>query len=786
MSVAEEELAREQAHIDRAYAALDRLREGAAAAEPSPLDDDEGAGGTFQERFERERSSQDARRRLGELRWGDPPLVFGRIDFGHADGPRARGASGGGGDRFGEIPDGSRFHVGRIGVFDEDQTQLVVDWRAPVAEAFYRATRAEPMGLRRRRSFHCRGRRLLGIDDVVLDGRAAEEPVVGEAALLASLEAPRTGRMSDVVATVQAEQDEVIRAPMAGITIVQGAAGTGKTVVALHRAAYLLYTFRDVLDRQGVLLLGPNARFLDYVRDVLPALGEHEALLTTPESLYPGVDPVPEADLAVAAVKADLRMARVVRRAVRMRQRHVRGTVGIPVGRFVLKLSPEQVNGIVDEVRGLVGTHNERRRFVEDDLVGLLYAELSRRNVAARDRMRDPGPAGLRAMLERTDEYRLLLARIWPLLTPQALLHDLLGSRAMLAHVGRRGLLTAAEQALLHRPRTPMADGGDDAVAWTDADVPLLHEAHELLGPLPAPPPPSGAPTEDEELLLDRVMEGVLASMDVGAEDRPDKPVDDVMEADLRASILEEIRINAGTALGRDEPDPADRPADVPGVWGTVLVDEAQDLSPMAWRMVARACPNQAMTVVGDLAQGTAPWSPSSWDEVVGWIGARRTARRHELHVNYRTPTEIMAWAEPFSAAPDRTRAVRSVGREPAAARVEARHLATTAATRARALVAELGRGAGDGRGRFAVVAAATRAEGLRALVGDRVEVHSPETAKGLEFDGVVVVEPAELVGGHAGAAPLYIALTRATRALVVVHARPLPAPLDELAERPA
>ena len=741
------ELEREQAHIDRAYEALDRLRESARQTGPEPLGDDEGAGGTFQERFERERATADARRRLGELRWGDPPLVFGRIDL-EPDHPSS------------SRPGGEQFHIGRIGVFDEEQEQLVVDWRAPVAEGFYRATHADPMGLRRRRSFHCRGRRLLGIDDVVFDADApGDDPVVGEAALLASLEAPRSGRMSDAVATVQAEQDEVIRAPMAGITIVQGAAGTGKTVVALHRAAYLLYTFRDVLERQGVLLLGPNPRFLDYVRDVLPALGEHEARLATPEQLFPGVVAVPDPDPEVAAVKADLRMARVVRRAVRMRQRRPRDVAGIPVGRFVLKLEPALVGAVVDEVRDFDGTHNARRPLVEDRLVAALHDELRRRNTARQDRMRDLGPDGIRHLLRRTPEFRILLDRIWPVLSPQALLHDLFGSPALLRHAGRNGLLSEHEQALLHRPRA----GADDDVCWTHADVPLLHEASELLGALPRRPPPSTAPTEEEQAFVDRVIDGVAASMELA--------MDPVMEADLRRSVLEEVRINTGTA----PPDPragSDLPPGVPEVWGSVLIDEAQDLSPMAWRMIGRACPNQAMTIVGDLAQGTRSWSPSSWDEVVSWIGARRPARRHELHINYRTPTEIMAWASPFSAAPGRAVAVRSTGLTPEVVQVSADALMSAVAERTREL-----RSANTER-TIAVIAAPTLAEELRALSTDRIDVHTPESVKGLEFDGVVVVEPADLVDPVVGTARLYVALTRPTRHLVLVHARPLPAGL--------
>ncbi len=239
--------------------------------------------------------------------------------------------------------------------------------------------------------------------------------------------------------------------------------------------------------------------------------------------------------------------------------------------------------------------------------------------------------------------------------------------------------------------------------------------------------------------------------------------MDPVMEADLRRSVLDEIRVDTDTTI-----EAARRP-DVLPVWGTVLVDEAQDLSPMAWRMVARACPNQSMTIVGDLAQGTAPWSPRSWDEVVSWIGPRHPARRHELHVNYRTPTEIMAWAAPLSAAPSRARAVRSSGHEPRAVAVGAARLVETAAQHA----LDLRDAAPDGR--VAVVGSPCATADLQQSVGDAVEVHTPETVKGLEFDGVVVVEPSDLLGPGGSTAPLYIALTRATDRLVVVHARPLP-----------
>lgn len=730
------ELAAEQAHIDRAYAVLDGIREGADDAGPTAIADDEGAGGTFQERFERERIVQDARRRVAELRWGDPPLVFGRIDR----------------------SDGDRFHIGRVGVFDDDHEPLVLDWRAPAAEGFYRATRVEPLGLHRRRSFHCRGRRLLGIDDLIFDGADDGEVVVGEAALLASLAAPRTGRMGDHVATVQVEQDEVIRAPMAGITIVQGAAGTGKTVVALHRAAYLLYTNRDVLDRQGVLILGPNTRFLDYVRDVLPALGEHDVQLATVDGLFPAVRPTAVEAAPVAALKADLRMAGLIRRGVRTRQRRLREPSVIPVGRFQLTMDAEVVNGIVNAARRLDGTHNARRRFVEHDLIDALYAELTRRNTARVNRMRDPGRDGIGHLLRATPAFRALLERVWPLLTAEAFLHDLFGSPALI-RAAAGGEFSGADAALLHRDRSRH----DADVAWTDADIPLLHEANAWLGPVPRPPAPSAGHDEDTELVVDRVIDHVRLSMPQG--------IDAVMEADLRASVLGEVREAAGIV-------DADAPTDprIPRVWGSVLVDEAQDLSPMAWRMIARSCPNQAMTIVGDLAQGTRSWSPTSWDDVVTWLAPRHNPRRHELHINYRTPTEIMTWAAPFSANPDSATAVRSSGCEPVAIAVRASDLMDRAIAEAEGCLAA------DGDRHVAVVAPPAMIPAVEAQVDPAIAVHSCETAKGLEFDAVVVVEPTQLQVGERGTAALYIALTRATTQLIVVHADPLPHPLDDLA----
>ena len=289
------ELASEQRHLDAAYARLDVMRR--AAEQVAEGYTDVTRGGTHQARLEREAAEAYTRRRLANLDIGESPLCFGRLDLLPVD-PSADDAG----------ADVEPFYIGRISVTDDDLTPLIIDWRAPVAEPFYRATAVEPMGVARRRHFQTQGRRLLGIDDEVFDADAAAEggyTVVGEGALLAALDQERTGRMRDIVATIQAEQDEAIRADLAGILVVAGGPGTGKTAVALHRAAYLLYTHRKRLASQGVLLVGPSPIFLRYIDEVLPSLGEDEVTLATPAALKPRMRVRGTESVAAAAVKGD-------------------------------------------------------------------------------------------------------------------------------------------------------------------------------------------------------------------------------------------------------------------------------------------------------------------------------------------------------------------------------------------------------------------------------------------------------------------------------------------------
>ncbi len=730
------ELAAEQAVIDHAYARIEAMREQARRVAAGILD--QGAGGTHSARLERDVRIHVTERRLAELRVGDAPLCFGRTD--HVD--------------------GERLYIGRVAVSDDNNDALVVDWRAPAAEPFYRATGRHPMGLTRRRHFVLRKRRLVAIDDELLDADHddGELVLVGEGALLATLERSRTGRRGDIVATIQSEQDEVIRAPLPGILGVDGGPGSGKTAVALHRAAYILYTHRFPLERAGVLLVGPNRVFLRYIEDVLPSLGEHTVVFATPAGLRPttpvrGVDPP-----ATAWIKGDPRMAEVVARAVAQRQQALAEPVAIPFGRHLLTVSVTDSARIVNRARRRATAHNERRVALDRLLVRHLVDQLEARGAATGG----PARADVEEALRAEPAFAAATDAMWPTLTPESLLHRFLASPVLIERAGR-GLLDAAECAALHRPASPSTAD----VAWTDADVVLLDEAAVCLGERPLPPV-RRRPDDDEEADGHWAVERALD--DAGAHD-----------PELRAQLRRRLENEAGDS-GDDAGDLATR------TFGHLLVDEAQDLTPMQWRMLSRRCPGGSMTIVGDLGQATGPRAPATWEEVVAPLPRRRDLRVATLTVNYRTPGEVMEVAARVlaAAAPDITPPVpvRHAGVRPVFSAVGADDLIADTARAARDEVAEVA------PGQVGVIAPAGLLADLARALGPEVArtgtdagvldapvaLLAPEMAKGLEFDAVVVVEPARVVAeSPQGLRALYVALTRTTRRLRVVHADALP-----------
>ncbi|MCB0989409.1 MAG: AAA family ATPase, partial [Acidimicrobiales bacterium] len=661
-----------------------------------------GRGGTTQARYERDVIEESIHTRLSQLELGSASLVFGRVD----------------------TTDDEVFHIGRLAVADEHQEPVVVDWRAPVAEPFYRATGRDPMGLVLRRHFVCRGRQLLDLEDELFDLDRLDDTYQGHGALLAALEQNRTGQLRDIVATIQGEQDEIIRDELKGVVIVQGGPGTGKTVVALHRAAYLLYTHRFPLEGQGVLVLGPNRLFLRYIERVLPSLGEAGVHLSVLADLVADIFPDTRVRLAdrpgQARIKGDLAMIEVVRRAVRDRQRKLRRPLVVPFGLVRLRLSVEQSGAIVSDARRRFRNHNRARAYVESEV----YRALAQSHRSL------PDPDIVRARLHSNNELRAALEWMWPVLTPHQLLRDLFGSKALLRSALKAGfgrldeIELDAAVAELHRQR------GDQLAdyVWADADVPLLDEAHERLGSLPA--------NKDAE----------------------------------------EVR-----------------------TYGHIVIDEAQDHSPMALRMVARRSLNGSFTIVGDIAQATAPGAASSWDEVLSLLPlGRREPRVRELTLSYRIPAPNLELALRVLAvaAPDLTPpvAVRDKGAPPAMIRVGPASVLDAAISAARDELSVL-----DG-GSVAIIAPdslideldrrleATGIEYGRATNASRNvtgQLH-PELAlvpvtlvKGLELDGSVVVEPSRIVAEEPqGLRALYVALTRSTKRLAVVYSEDLPGPL--------
>ena len=427
------DLEAEQAYIDHAYECLEATR--AAASRMTNLVE-VGRGGTEQARFERDVIWDTMLQRLTQLDLGEAALCFGRIDF--APEPHAGGTNGSS-NGTSSFHDGV-FYIGRIAVADNTQEPVIVDWRAPVAEAFYRATGRQTMGLERRRHFATRGRTLLGIEDELFGDAVHalglenqdEARVSGHGALISALETARTGKLGDIVATIQGEQDEVIRGELPGVVVVQGGPGTGKTVVALHRAAYLLYTHRFPLEGQGVLVVGPNRLFLGYIEQVLPSLGEAGVELAVladlvPESKFLGYDRG-----VTARIKGDLRMARVLTRAVRDRGRRLRTDLVLGYGLQRLRLTRQQSGRIVEEARRRYRRHNAGRKFVDAEVFTALAA--SGRG--------DLDPSEVRDRLRHDANVREALEWMWPVLTPTDLLHDLFGSRALLRSAGN-GVLNA-------------------------------------------------------------------------------------------------------------------------------------------------------------------------------------------------------------------------------------------------------------------------------------------------------------------------------------------------------
>ena len=824
----------EQVVVDLAYSELDRQL--AQARHSLARTEAQGVSGTHQSRGERDAYAVHYSSLVSSLEGVEDRLVFGRMDMsGSPDDAPDSGSSGmastcpaGSGRGAGgssPVTDGGRRHyVGRIGLQDAQHREVILDWRAPLARAFYQATASEPMGLVRRRHIDTRARQVLGVEDEVLDLAALEAGQVpsgssgtsvatgdlqGEGALIAAMSSARDGRMGDIVATIQAEQDRVVTSSGRGVLVVQGGPGTGKTAVALHRVAYLFYSERERLERSGVLLVGPSRTFLRYVEQVLPSLGETGVVSTTIGDLVPGVRATAQEDARVAEIKGRSLWVEALERAVRGLQRVPEAPREIEVQGVRLSLRPDDVREAASRARRGGKPHNlAREAFVIWLLERLTdqYAGATNQDASDADTR-----AWIREDIRTARDARREINLCWMPTTPQGLLERLWSRPALLEQVAPS--LSEQERALLHR---------EPGSALSAADIPLIDELAELLGP-----------SEDAQArrarLEARRREDLVAYAAQAIESQ------ELGGGMVSAEMLADRVSQGGPTLTLAERARADRT----WTYGHVVVDEAQELGTMAWRALARRCPVRSFTVVGDLAQYSGPHAPGSWGEVLTALGTastekttgrsrsqsrhrarsrsrqgRQSGRSHggstplreeALSVCYRTPATIMEVAEetvthlghppvyPVRSVRDLPDCleVTDLSQSPEGAQPDAwasvlREIVSQESSR-------LDEQVGAGVGRIAVISSSpSRTEALlreapdlaaamEAPGGDvlrsRLLVVDPVLSKGLEFDVVVLVDPAEV--GERSAGDLYVATTRPTRRLRVVSRLTLPRGLE-------
>ncbi|MFR0636824.1 HelD family protein [Glutamicibacter soli] len=749
----EQDLSVETEYVGKLYARLDELR--AEKVEQLGRTRAQGAVGSFQNMSERDSFATLYEDRIAQLDAVQDRLVFGRLDMAAANGSN--------GDPQAE--ENRIRYIGRIGLSDEDLNRLMIDWRAAEAAPFYQATALNPRGVRRRRHLMLSGRTVAGIEDDVLDETWLDEGHThhGEGALMAALREKRTGRMGDIVGTIQAEQDAIIRAPLPGAVVVQGGPGTGKTAVALHRAAFLLYEYRERLKNAGVLIVGPSNSFMRYIERVLPSLGETGVVMSSVGELYHGVQAVPETNRTVARLKGRPSMARVISAAVRNRQRVLPEDRTVVVEGTRLTLTRKMVLNARERARHTHKPYNQARETFVKVLVGDLAEQLRRKLEESAGQSSTTDRSYLPQEVRESWDVRVALNLCWMPMTPQKLVRELFANPHLLAAAAPK-LSEADRDALYRRVDAP----------FTEADVPLLDEAAELLGEFEDPHAASNQAQYDRDV---ENAQAALVNMHTMLENAG---IDGVVTAEQVAGVNQETAARQ-TAAERAV-------ADRTWAYGHIVVDEAQELSPMQWRLLLRRCPIKSFTIVGDIAQTSAASGATSWAQALSpFFGERFTLE--ELTVNYRTPAQIADAAVRVAQAAGLNittpRAVREGDWPPLLTKTTGAQLDDTLRA---ALAEELEYSAG---GLQAVIVpqdqlAHTR-DVISAAYGDRVGegsgglsqdivVISARESKGLEFDGVIILEPEQLVAEvDGGVGDLYVAMTRTTQRLRVVYTGELP-----------
>ena len=714
----------EQAYVDTLFAHLDaevaraqaRLDEVQRDVDPDNPDSDA--------LVRRETEYHGLNAKLDALNVAETGLVFGRIDVAEDDPENPVSGR----------ADLERRYIGRMGIDDREDNYrtLLLDWRAPLARPFYLATTAHPEGVETRRNIRMRGRTVTAVDDEVLSGDSAESTSVGvgsEAALRRAMNEARTGHMRSIVETIQREQDEIIRDPTRGVMVVQGGPGTGKTAVALHRIAYLLYTWREQLTRTGVLVVGPNTTFLEYISRVLPELGETGVVLSTVDQLVPGFTPAGSGSTAGREVKGSIEMVTILKRAVQAYETVPDAPVRLTFDGVPVHATPQMVKAARTRARRSRRPHNQARAHFAEHLTQLLAEALARRigedPLGGTNLLSDADVDQLHDDLADDPQVQRLIDAHFPELEPVEVLDALLTSKDAIAEVA--GDYDDYTRAALYRaPGSP----------FSHADTALVDELAVLIGTVD----PEEQRRKEEEEWRELVAEAEGA-LDVLASSESTDNDDDQFEAEiLSAADVIDAETLASRQRETDTRSTAQRArADQTWAYGHVIVDEAQELSPMEWRMVFRRCPSRWMTLVGDTAQTSSPAGVDDWSAALEpFVGER--FRLHELTVNYRTPKEIADYAAEILAHIDPQAVVPQAIR---ASGVPVQFVPGLEALEHRAA-----------------------REGLTAVI----DAENVGDMKGLEFDHVVVVEPGKIIeASPQGWQDLYVAVTRATQTLTVV-----------------
>ncbi|MFD9092705.1 HelD family protein [Streptomyces collinus] len=670
-------LARERTHLAASRSALRAMREDVEALDISDVTANWVNAAVLAQQID------DRIKALADL--SDTPLFFGRLDYLHAPGAQqAEGA------------EGERFYIGRRHVHDADGDPMVIDWRAPVSQPFYRASKKDPMDVGLRRRFGYTGGALTAYEDEHLSDPA--EAATTSKLLQREIERPRVGPMRDIVATIQPEQDEIVRSGLGGTVCVQGGPGTGKTAVGLHRVAYLLYAHRERLARTGTLVIGPNKSFLHYIEQVLPALGELSVRQATVDDLVGHVEVRGTDDAAAAIVKGDARMAEVLRRALYAHVTMPAEPVVVVRGSRRWRVPAYELEELVRELLDRDIRYGAARAALPQRIAHAVLVQMERAGEAPDDRVQDT--------VARNSAVKAAVKAVWPAVDPAKLVLRLLTDADFLAEHAE-GLLDEDERktVLWAKPVRSVK-----SAKWSAADAVLVDEATDLIE---------------------------------------------------RTHSL-----------------------------GHVVLDEAQDLSPMQYRAVGRRCTTGSATVLGDLAQGTTPWATRSWDEALAHLG-KRDGAVEELTAGFRVPTDVIAYASRLlpHIAPGLA-PVASVRENPGFFEVRtAGGTAEVVAACEELLGNEGSTGLIAADARVPALAEALAAAGIAFLApGEettsetRLTLVPASLAKGLEYDYVVLDEPQAVVDGEpderTGLRRLYVALTRAVSGLIVTHSAPLPAQL--------